>query len=87
MSRNLSGQIFNIGYGKAYKLKKIMNIFKKKNNFLKPIYNNSIFRKDEIIKVYPSIKKAKKLIGWSPKISITKGLGTTNKFYTKILKK
>ena len=42
---------------------------------------------DEIIKVYPSIKKAKKLIGWSPKISITKGLGTTNKFYTKILKK
>ena len=64
-----------------------MNIIKKKNNFLKPIYNNSIFRKDEIIKVYPSIKKAKKLIGWSPKISITKGLGTTNKFYTKILKK
>ena len=87
LSRNLSGQIFNIGYGKAYKLKKIMNIIKKKNNFLKPIYNNSIFRKDEIIKVYPSIKKAKKLIGWSPKISITKGLGTTNKFYTKILKK
>ena len=38
-------------------------------------------RKDEITKLYPSIKKAKKVINWRPKISFRKGLRSTIKYY------
>ena len=31
-------------------------------------------RKDETLKIYPKISKAKKIINWKPKICFTKGL-------------
>ena len=31
--------------------------------------------------LFPSVKKAKKFINWSPKISIEKGINLTNKYY------
>ena len=38
-------------------------------------------RKDERLKMYPSVKKARKLINWSPKISFKKGIKNTIKSY------
>ena len=32
------------------------------------------FRKDEIKKLYPSIEKAKKMLGWKPLVNINLGL-------------
>jgi len=38
-------------------------------------------RKDEILKVYPDINKAKNIINWKPKILFEKGLKSTIKYY------
>ena len=40
-------------------------------------------RKDESIKLYPSILKVKKTFDWKPKTHITKGLRATIDFYAK----
>ena len=38
-------------------------------------------RKDEIFNLYPDIKKAENKIKWKPKISFSKGIKSTIKFY------
>ena len=63
-----------------------MNIIKKLNNFLNPDYGKIKIRSDEKQKVFPIIKKSKKLINWIPKTSISKGLKITNSYYLKNLK-
>ena len=40
-------------------------------------------RKEENIKTYPNIEKAKKIIKWKPKISFLKGIIYTIKSYEK----
>lgn len=86
-SSKSKGEIVNIGYGTAIKLKKIMSIVKRKNKFLNPDYGKVKIRTDEKVSVYPSIYKAKKKLNWFPKTSIKKGIHTTNKYYLKLLKK
>ena len=38
-------------------------------------------RKDEIMNLYPSIKKVKKYFNWQPKIKLSDGLKKTIKSY------
>jgi dTDP-D-glucose 4,6-dehydratase len=38
-------------------------------------------RKDEILKLYPNIKKIKKKINWKPKIDLITGIKKTISFY------
>ena len=45
------------------------------------LINNKSLSKDEILKLYPSIKKAENKINWRPKISFNRGLKSTIKFY------
>lgn len=71
------GNIINVGFGKPIKVKdiiiKIVKIIKKgKANFGK-----IKIRKDEIMILYPSIKKAAKLLKWKPIIQLNKGLRKT----------
>ena len=75
------GKIFNIGSGKPIQIKKIINLVKnliKKGN---PSYGAIKMRKDENIRLYPSIKNAKIHINWSPKIFFNKGLKSTISYY------
>ena len=77
------GKIINIGTGQPRKIRDvIMKIFKiiKKG---KPNLGQIKMRKDETLKIYPSIKKANTLINWSPKISFIDGLNKTIKSYEK----
>ena len=77
------GKIINIGTGQHRKIRDvIMKIFKiiKKG---KPNLGQIKMRKDETLKIYPSIKKANTLINWSPKISFIDGLNKTIKKYEK----
>ena len=46
-----------------------------------PQYGKIKIRKDEILNLYPNIKKAKHKIKWEPKISFYKGIRSTIKFY------
>lgn len=76
-------QIINIGYGKPIKIK---NLILKIKNYIKkghPEFGKISMRKDEQKKVYPSIKKALKLLNWRPKVSLEKGLLKTISYYKK----
>lgn len=84
-AKNVTGNIFNIGFGRATKLK---NIILKINNLIgagKPLFGAISLKEGEQMIVYPSIQKAKKLIGWRPKISFLEGIKKTIKYYRKSL--
>ena len=79
------GEVFNIGSGKPQKIKKIILKIQKSIKLGKPEFGKVKFRKDEILKLYPSIQKAKQLIGWYPKVRFDQGIINTINFYKKDL--
>ncbi len=80
-NKKAKGEIFNIGSGKPKKIKNIIVEIKKIIKSGQPQYGKIKMRKDERLKMYPSIKKVRKLINWSPKISFKKGIKNTIKSY------
>lgn len=78
------GQIINIGSSKPKKIKKIIDFIVKKINGGKPLFGQLKLRKEETLKIYPNINKAKKILNWKPSIEFQKGLLDTIKFYKKI---
>ena len=82
-NKNARGQIINIGSGKSRQIKKIIKYIKKISKGGNPQFGKIKLRKDEILKLYPSIKKAKKIIKWKPKVSFVDGIQSTIKYYEK----
>ena len=80
-NKNARGQIINIGSGKPRKIKNIIDYIKKYSKGGYPQFGRVKLRKDEILEVYPDIKKAKNKINWSPRISFKKGLKITINSY------
>ena len=81
LSKNSKGEIINIGSGNPKKIKYLINKVKKILKTGMPQFGELKLRKDEILKLYPSIQKAKKIIKWSPKVNFEKGLKLTIKYY------
>ena len=81
----LFGQIFNIGAGKSYKIKKIINYINNKIGKGKPLYGAIKLRHEESINLYPNIFKVRKILNWKPKIIFKKGLVKTINYYRKIV--
>ena len=74
-------EIINIGYGKPYSIKYVIN---KIITFIgkgKPLYGLKKLRHDENLISYPKIDKAKKILNWRPKIEFKKGIMNTIKYY------
>ena len=84
-SKKAIGQIINIGTGKPKKIKNIIKYIKKTLKGGDPQFGKIKLRRDEILKIYPNIKKAKKILNWNPKISFNKGLKLTIKSYNEQL--
>ena len=80
-NKKAKGEIFNIGSGKPIKIRDIIKNINKKIKKGDPLYGKIKLRKDESIITFPSIKKAKKIINWKPKISFRNGLNKTINFY------
>lgn len=80
-NKNVKGEIINAGSGEPIKVKNLIELIKEFSNGGEPEYGKLDMRKDEILNMYPSIKKAEKLLNWKPKTSIKKGLKKTIKFY------
>ena len=77
----VKNQIFNVGYGKPTKVKRVIhkiNSMIKKGN---PEYGKIKMRKDESLNLYPNIKKVKKYFNWKPKIKLDNGLRKTIYFF------
>lgn len=83
---NSKGEIFNIGNGQPYILKKIINIVKKLIGKGKPDFGKIKLRDEENLITYPSIKKAKKFYNWKPKTKLILGLKKTIRYYETLKK-
>lgn len=80
-TKKAKGEIFNVGSSSPIKVK---NVIKKIVEIVgkgKPEFGKIKKRKDEIAKMFPNIKKSKKLLKWKPLVSIDKGLKLTVKSY------
>ena len=82
-NKTIKGEIINIGSGKPIEIKKIILKICTLVNSGIPQFNKIKFRKDEIFKLYPSIKKAKKLINWKPQVDMTSGLNKCIQYFKK----
>ena len=80
-NRNINGEILNIASGKPIQIKnailKICNIV----GYGNPQFGKIKFRKDEILRLFPSIIKAKRILKWKPVVDINLGLKKTIKYY------
>ncbi len=77
------GEVFNIGTGKPLRIKDTIKNIQKACKGGLPMFGKIQLRKEENIKTYPNIEKAKKIIKWKPKISFLKGIIYTIKSYEK----
>ncbi len=84
LKSNIVGEIFNIATGKPKQIKLIIKKINKIINRGVPNYGKIKMRKDEIMKLYPNINKAKTKLNWRPKISFEKGLKKTINYYQKL---
>ena len=75
--KDVRRQTLNIGSGKPvsvkFVIKKIQSLIKKG----KPKFGFAKMRLDETQNLYPSIEKVKKKFGWSPKVTLIRGLKKT----------
>ena len=81
--KKVNGEIINIGSNENLRVKKVILMIKNYLNSGKPMFGKIELRKDESLKYYPSIKKAKNLINWKPLIKFENGIIKTIKYYKK----
>jgi len=80
-NKKAKGQIINIGTGKPKKIRNVINLIKNKIKSGQPQFGKIKLRPEETLKVYPKISKAKKILGWRPKIKFKNGLFLAIKSY------
>ncbi len=83
LKKEAVGETINIGTGNMYRIvdivKTILDIM---GNPIKPDIGALKYRENEIWEMYCGNSKAKKLIGWEPKTSLSEGLEKTIKWYS-----
>jgi nucleoside-diphosphate-sugar epimerase len=81
LEKEVVGKIINIGSGKIIKVKKIIHKIVNFYKSGKPLFGKIKLRKEEMLKVYPSLLNARKFLGWKAKVSFDKGMLKTINFY------
>ena len=81
------GELFNVGSEKPVSVKFIINTISKIIKQGKPQFNKIPFRKNENLKLYPSIAKINRILGWRPKTNLSQGLVKTINYYKTIKKR
>ena len=76
-----NGEVINIGYGKPLKIKDSINLVCKLIGKGQPLFGKLKYKKGTNMKLYPDIRKAKKIIGWTPKINFFQGIKKTIETY------
>ena len=77
----INGEILNVGSSKNYKVKFIINKINKLIKKGSPQYGQIKIRKDEPLKLYPSLTTLKRYIKLNKETSITAGLKKTISYY------
>ena len=73
-NKKANGEIINLGLGKSIKIKNVVMIIINKLRGGKPLFGKKKLKVKENSSLYPSIRKAKKILRWSPKTTFTQGL-------------
>ena len=73
-SKNTNGEILNIGSGKPQKIKKVVKNISKIIGAGQPQFGKKKYRKNENMKLYPDIKKARYILKWKPRVNLNSGL-------------
>lgn len=81
--KNVNGEIINIGSNENLRIKKVILMITNYIKLGKPLFGKIKLRKDESLRYYPNIKKAKKLINWKPLIRFENGMTKTIKYFLK----
>tara|TARA_B100001057_G_scaffold495145_1_gene593427 strand:- start:3740 stop:4660 length:921 start_codon:yes stop_codon:yes gene_type:complete len=82
-NKKAKGNIINIGCGRPKRVRDIISFIKKKIKTGYPQYGKIKLRKDEILRVYPKISKAKKILQWRPIKKFDSSLTSTIRWYQK----
>lgn len=69
-----NNQMFNIGSGKGTTILEVAQILSKLLGKKEVIRVNKDYRKNDIRHCFADISKAKKILGWKPKVSLEKGM-------------
>lgn len=83
ISKKKNKNIYNVGSGKPVKVKHVIKMI---NNIIghgSPQFGKFPMRKEEVLKLYPSIKKIKKHFNWRPSVDLKSGLKKTINFYAR----
>ena len=80
-SKKTNGEIMNIGSGNPINVKKLILKICKLAKGGKPQFGKVSLRKDEILKLYPSLNKVKKILNWQAQVNLDKGLKKTIKYF------
>jgi len=79
--KKVEGEIFNIGFGKPFKIKNIIKKIVKYYKSGSPQFNKIKLRKEEQMEIYPNLSKIRKILKWKAKIKFSEGLKKTIKYY------
>ncbi len=77
----LDGEIFNIGTGKPVEIRQMIKKIVKIIGKGQPMFGEIKYRSGENMSLYPSIRKIKKILNWSPKTTLAEGLKKTISYY------
>ncbi len=81
LDNKVEGKIINIGSGKIIKVKKIIDQIVNFYKAGRPLFGKIKLRKEEMLKVYPSLLNARKFLRWKAKVSFNSGILKTINFY------
>ena len=79
-TKGIKGEVINLGNPEEYKILDLAKKVKKMTGSKSKIVFKPL-PKDDPMQRRPNITKAKKLLGWSPKVPLTQGLKKTIEFY------
>ncbi len=78
-----SGSIYNIGFGKQYRLEQVVKIYKSIDKNVRAKWNSEPGRiEDRAVKWQADITKIRKQLGWKPHYDLHKGLDLTRDWFT-----
>jgi nucleoside-diphosphate-sugar epimerase len=81
LSEGTKGEIYNLGNPDEYKVKNLAEKIIKLTGSKSEIKYSGTFRKDDPMRRQPDIIKAKKVLGWEPKVGLDEGLQKTIEYY------
>jgi dTDP-glucose 4,6-dehydratase len=80
-SEGTKGEIFNLGNPDEYTIKDLAEkIIELTDSKVKIVYTGK-FREDDPMRRQPDISKARRILGWEPKVGINEGLRKTIEYY------